>query len=107
MNKIFLAGLILATVGCTTASPKQFYRPADSAAQLEITGRFNQISFEHQVVINGETVITGELPYNYDAASFSGKYEGRNVASDCQWRKKVDLSCLVSIDGEKAATLTF
>ncbi len=107
MNKIFLAGLMLVMVGCTTASPKQFYRPANSEAQLEITGRFNQISFEHQVVINGETVITGDLPYNYDAATFSGEYEDRKVKSECQWRKKVDLSCLISIDGENAATLTF
>ncbi len=107
MNRIFLVSLVLAMAGCTTASPKQFYRPANAEAQLEISGRFNQISFEHQVAINGETVISGELPYNYDAASFSGEYEGRTVTSDCQWRKKVDLSCLVSIDGEKAATLTF
>jgi len=107
MNRIFLASLVIALVGCTTASPKQFYRPANSEAQLEISGRFNEITFEHQVLINGETVIKGDLPYNYDAVSFSGNYEGRSVSSDCQWRKKIDLSCLVSIDGEKAATLTF
>ncbi|MTI63905.1 hypothetical protein [Methylophaga sp.] len=107
MNRIFLAGLMMTLMGCTTASPKQFYRPANSESQLEISGRFNQISFEHQVLINGETVIQGDLPYNYDAFSFSGTYQGRTVSSDCQWKKKVDLSCLVSIDGEKAATLTF
>lgn len=107
MNKLFLAGLILMLVGCTTASPKQFYRPANSEAQLEISGRFNELTFEHQVLVNGETVIKGDLPYDYEATSFSGRYQGRTVSSDCQWKKKIDLSCLVSIDGEKAATLTF
>lgn len=107
MKNLLITSLVLALVGCTTASPKQFYRPADSQDQLEISGRFNQISFAHEVMINGETVIKGDLPYNYDDARFSGNYDGREVTSECQWKKKVDLSCLVSIDGEKAATLTF
>lgn len=107
MKKVFLASLLLALVGCTTSSPNQFYRPAGAEKQVEISGLFNQLSFEHQVMINGETVITGKLPYNYDAASFSGNYNDQPVTSDCTWKRKVDLLCLVKINGEMAATLVF
>lgn len=107
MKHLFIAGLTLAMLGCTTASPKQFYRPAGAEQQVEISGRFNQLSFEHQVLINGNAVITGKLPYNYEDASFSGQYNQQPVSSDCHWRSKTDLQCLVKINEEMAATLTF
>jgi hypothetical protein len=107
MRQILPIVLLLTLAACTTASPKQFYRPSGAEQQIEISGRFNQISFEHQVILNGETVITGDLPYNYDDASFSGQYQGRNVTSDCHWKSKADLQCLVKVDDEAAATLTF
>lgn len=93
--------------GCTTASPEQFYRPAGAEQQLEISGRFNQISFEHQVIVNGKTVIVGDLPYDYSDASFAGDYQDVSVTSDCHWKSKTDLVCLIRMNGEKAATLTF
>lgn len=107
MKKVFLASLLLALVGCTTASPKQFYRPAGAEQQIEISGRFNNLSFEHQVLVNGETVIVGNLPYDYADASFSGTYNSQPVSSDCHWKSKTDLQCLVKMNGEMAATLTF
>jgi hypothetical protein len=107
MNKLFIVALLVSLIGCTTAAPKQFYRPAGEAAQLEIYGRFNQISFEHQVLINGDTVIVGSLPYNYDPASFNGTYEDMKVTSDCEWKSKTDLFCLVKVNDEMAATLSF
>jgi hypothetical protein len=107
MKHFFLAGFALALVACTTASPKQFYRPAGAEQQVEISGRFNQLSFEHEVLINGSTVVFGKLPYNYDAASFSGQFNNEPVTSDCHWRSKTDLECLVKINDEMAATLTF
>ncbi|WP_297810605.1 hypothetical protein [uncultured Methylophaga sp.] len=107
MKKIILASLLLTLVACTTASPKQFYRPAGAEQQLEISGRFNQISFKHEVMINDQTVVSGELPYDYADTTLSGEYNGKTVKSDCRWKKKIDLTCLVWVDGEKAATLTF
>lgn len=107
MKRIILIGLIATLAACTTASPKQFYRPVGAEQQVEINGRFNQISFEHQVIINGETIISGDLPYNYDDASFKGQYEDIEVTSDCHWKSKSDLQCLIKMNGEKAATLTF
>lgn len=107
MNKIFLAGLFISIIGCTTAAPKQFYRPVGDTEQVEISGRFNQLSFEHQVLINGDTVISGELPYNYDDASFTGSYKQTSVTSDCHWKSKTALQCLVKMNGEMAATLAF
>lgn len=107
MKHVLLAGMTIALIGCTTASPKQFYRPAGAQQQVEISGRFNQISFEHQVIINGDTIIIGDLPYNYDDASFSGQYNNMPVTSDCRWKRKTDLTCLVKINNEMAATLTF
>ncbi|WP_438971023.1 hypothetical protein [Methylophaga sp.] len=107
MNKFLLAGLCISMIGCTTASPKQFYRPAGATEQVEILGRFNQISFEHQVVVNGEAVITGDLPYNYDDATFTGTYGDTTVTSDCHWKSKTALQCLVKMNGEMAATLAF
>lgn len=107
MKKVFLASLLVSIIGCTTASPKQFYRPAGESAQMEIFGRFNQLSFEHQVLINGDNVITGSLPYDYADASFSGNYDGAAVTSDCHWKSKTALECLVKLNGEMAATLTF
>lgn len=107
MRNLVLASLLIALAGCTTASPKQFYRPAGAEQQVEISGRFNQISFRHEVLINGETVISGNLPYDYADTMLSGEYHGQTVTSNCRWKKKIDLSCLVTMDGEKAATLTF
>lgn len=107
MKKVFLLSLLVSLIGCTTASPKQFYRPAGETAQMEIFGRFNQLSFEHQVIINGNNVITGSLPYDYTDASFSGNYEQSTVVSDCHWKSKTTLECLVKLNGEMAATLTF
>jgi len=107
MKPYLIAGLALAMVACTTASPKQFYRPAGAEQQVEISGRFNQLSFEHQVLINGAIVISGQLPYNYDDASFNGQFNEQPVSSDCHWRSKTDLECLVTINQEKAATLSF
>lgn len=107
MKHILIAGLAFTLVACTTASPKQFYRPAGAEQQVEISGRFNQLSFEHEVLINGNSVITGELPYNYDDASFNGEFNQQPVTSDCHWRSKTELECLVRINDEMAATLTF
>lgn len=107
MKHILIAGLALAVVACTTASPQQYYRAAGAEEQVEIKGRFNQLSFEHEVLINGTSVVTGKLPYNYDDASFSGDYNGQMVISECHWPSKTDLQCLVIINDEKAATLTF
>lgn len=107
MKHLLLASLALTLVACTTASPKQFYRPAGADQQVEISGRFNQLSFEHEVLINGASVISGQLPYNYDDASFSGQFNNQPVTSDCHWRSKTDLECLVKINDEMAATLTF
>lgn len=107
MKRLFLASLVIALVGCTTASPKQFYRPAGAAEQVEVFGRFDQLSFEHQVVINGDVVISDDLPYDYSNASFSGSYNDASVTSDCHWRSKSDLECLVKMNGEMAATLSF
>ena len=107
MKNLVLASLLIVLAGCTTASPKQFYRPAGAEQQVEISGRFNQISFKHEVLINGETVISGNLPYDYADTTLTGQYNGQSVTSVCHWKKKIDLSCLVTMDGENAATLTF
>ena len=107
MNRLFIATILIAVAGCTTASPKQFYRPIGAEQQLEISGRFNLLSYEHHVLINGESVISGDLPYNQDDASFKGHYGDASVTSDCHWKSKTDLSCLVKVNGEMAATLTF
>jgi hypothetical protein len=107
MRKLILTSLMIALAGCTTASPKQFYRPAGAEQQVEISGRFNQISFKHEVLINGDIVVSGELPYDYADTTLTGSYQGQSVSSDCRWKKKIDLSCLVSINGENAATLSF
>jgi hypothetical protein len=107
MKHILLASLALTLVACTTASPKQFYRPAGAEQQLEISGRFNQLNFEHEVLINGSSVITGQLPYNYNDASFTGMFNQQPVTSDCHWHSKTELECLVTINDEMAATLTF
>ena len=107
MKKIIIAALLVTLLGCTSASPKQYYRPAGAEQQVEVYGRFDQISFEHQVLINGNVVIDGQLSYNYDDGHFSGEYEGMTVTSDCNWKLKKDLTCLVKINDEMAATLTF
>jgi len=107
MKKIIYVLSVFILTACTTASPKQFYRPAGEADQLEISGQFNQLSYEHSVLINGDTVITGNLPYNGADASFSGQVDGRTISSDCHWKSKSSLECLVKINNEMAATLTF
>lgn len=107
LKSSLIMGLCLVVVACTSASPKQFYRLAGSEQALEISGTFDQLKFEHNVTINGQTAVTGKLEYNYSPGSFTGQYEGMTVTSDCSWKRKVDLFCLIKIDGESAATLSF
>jgi hypothetical protein len=102
-----IVSLCLIVMACTSASPKQFYRLSGSEQALEISGSFNQLKFEHIVNINGQTAVSGKLEYNYAPGSFTGQYEGMIVTSDCSWKRKVDLYCLIKIDGESAATLSF
>ena len=107
MKKLILMALLITVVACTSASPKQYYRPVGAEQQVELFGRFDQITYKHQVLINDTVVIDGELSYNYEDGHFSGEYQGMKVTSDCHWKLKKDLYCQVKINDEMAANLTF
>jgi uncharacterized protein YceK len=124
--KILLLAAALIVSGCSSQaidqSPTQTYRPAWSADQISITGKMDTewkrkltgmyVGRKVTVLFNGETVISGWLTDPDNAAgTLIGTYEKRRVDVDCTGIKRppntLDVRCLVLVNNERAATLTF
>lgn len=111
-------------VGCVQTtqdiSPAQSYRPKGSDDLWRISGNLDSEYKEDlmgmhvkrvlNVHINGEKVITGQLSAKA-TGELSGNYQGHSIISSCSSEQKtqnwVDVRCMILVDNERAATLTF
>lgn len=100
-------------------SSSQHYRPADGGDQLKIQGNIDasyyQFALErpyptYTLYIDDQEAIKGQLDFDY-VGEISGEYDGMIIDSTCssQWKSRTyrEINCLVHINNERAATLTF
>lgn len=124
-KKIFLTILLSVIVSaCATisrdVSPPQSFRPKNSENLWRITGSLDN-EFKQGVVsahvkrilhvhINGEEVITGQLSARA-TGELTGSYQNHPIIATCSSEQKtanwIDVRCMILIDNERAATLTF
>lgn len=116
--------LLLAVNGCVSVtkdiSPAQSYRAKGTDELWRITG-FLDSKFREGLVqtsvyrivnifINGSLVIRGGLSSD-GSGELNGQYQGHEIASYCSSELKtatwLDIRCMVLVDNERAATLTF
>lgn len=103
MKKYALVMLLL--TGCASTAPVQTYRSADNPEPLQISGTYDNLSTV-TILVNGNEAATGKMGFFGHPFDFSGTYDGRTIDSHCS-ESTAGLSCLVFVDNERAATLTF
>ncbi len=111
MKRAIALSVVLAIAGCA-AAPSQNYRPANySGAPWTITGDFNRLSQHVTIKINDKTVVDDKLGFFMGKGEFQGAYEGRKVSVSCASETSLfsnnNINCMVHVNGEHAATLTF
>jgi hypothetical protein len=124
MKRIFYPLAVLALAGCTTTwqdeSAVQTYRPAGAEELWRITGQLDNTMKEGlvkttvdrnlTVTINGDTAAQGLISWDGNGR-IDGAYQDRAVEADCNGRRVspnwVDIRCMILVDNERAATLTF
>lgn len=114
MKKLIISIFLLASVSaCVSTAPKQFYRAAGETEQVSVSGEFKAFDGWHgslMIKINNEIVISEGKPAS-DSFELSGLYEDKKVDAVCNKHKTSEysatLSCLILINNERAATLTF
>lgn len=102
--------VLLVTVGCASA-PSQSYRPANySGSPWSIVGDFNSLSQKVIIKINNQMVIEGRLSFLGGNGEFQGSYEAKPVTASCSTNTGFlgsKTSCMIFINGDRAATLSF
>ena len=111
---LILSLIALAAIGCTTVAPVEYHRPADATATVyRIGGEYDPnigLAGEVSIMIDEQTVVTEELPAFWNGVEFSGVYQGRSVFVQLTKVRTFGSRYLradVTIDGERAASLTF
>jgi hypothetical protein len=119
-----LAGVMLASCTSTAkdVSPSQSYRLAGAQNAWKITGSMDsevthglglipdQVKRTVTIYVNGDPVINGTLS-PAATGELSGTYQDRSIDTICSSEQKtptwLDVRCMVLVDNERAATLTF
>lgn len=107
--------VIVSLTGCasTTTSRTAMFKPTDSSnAEWSIYAKAENGAFGDKIMIyiNEKEVVTGTLGATA-RDTFSAKYEGRKVDSECFLTKDGGLQlghmCMIYIDSKKIAELSF
>lgn len=115
MKRITALLLALTVTGCAStyhAAP-QAYRAKGQDNQIIITGKADSSLTENKVHLyfDGLEQISGELDRHYNAELTGKPYNGKNTSATCTGTRKtsawVEVRCIVFIENERAATLTF
>lgn len=108
MSKLFpLLVLVTSLVGCTTVAPSQNYRSAGStAAPWQIRGELFDIT-NVKIFINESKVIDERLSLLSGEGEFRSSYQNKTVTASCTTNVFASTRCMVFIDNERAATLSF
>ncbi len=93
--------------GCVSAA-MQMYRPIGVESQYRIHGK--SVGRFFKIFINDKEVITGSTRFFGGRTETAGSYETHAVNASCAYDMGFfinTLECIVFIDNERAATLTF
>lgn len=108
MKKVSALLLTATLAACATPSQVQGYRPANhSGAPLQISGEWNEFSNEITIFVNGQTALQGKASIWTGEGGFTGQYQGHNISANCLTTMMRKKRCIVSVNNEQAATLTF
>jgi hypothetical protein len=102
--------LAAATCACTTTAPSQGYRPAGSmAAPWQIRGELFDLT-NVKIFVDDAKVIDERLSLVSGDGEFRGSYGGKAVTVSCTTGMGLVTSavrCIVFVNNERAATLSF
>jgi hypothetical protein len=108
--KKFAPVLLLAIAGCTTVAPSQGYRPPGStAAPWQIRGELFDFT-NVKIYIDGTKVIDDRVSLISGDGEFHSTYQGKPVSASCHTSAglvNINTHCIVFVQNERAATLTF
>ena len=108
MSRAFALLLVtLALVGCTVTAPSQGYRPSGSTASpWQISGELFDFT-NVKIFINGAKIIDERLSLFSGDGEFQSSYNGKRIMANCYTDGWGAMKCIVFVDNEKAATLSF
>ena len=110
--RYFLALCVFLTA-CTQTAPTQLRRPfQDPVSPWKISGSFDMSTGDVVIFLDGHSAAKGSFGPLSTRTEFRGRYEKREIAGDC-WITQVrhtsayTIDCLVFIDNERAAHMSF
>ena len=96
--------------GCSTVAPSQGYRSLGStAAPWQISGELFDFT-NVKIFIDGTKVIDGRVSLLSGSGEFQSTYNGKQIMANCSTSTGLMASstkCIVFVENEKAATLSF
>lgn len=106
-----IVGLVFTSlVACTSVAPSQGYRPAGSTeAPWQISGELFDFT-NVKIFINGVKIIDERVSLMTGDGEFGASYRGKRVMANCGTSAGLITSatrCIVFVENEKAATLSF
>jgi hypothetical protein len=105
MKKLIIPAF-LALAGCATTAPNQYYRAAGEQNQIILGGHYDNIIGTITITANGNDIANGSIGFFGEPAEISGTFENRTISANCN-QNRSGISCLVFVDNERAATLSF
>jgi hypothetical protein len=96
--------------GCTTVAPSQGYRaPGSTAAPWQIRGELFDFT-NVKIFVNDTKVIDKRVSLVSGDGEFRGSYGGKAITASCSTSAGLltaGTRCIVFVDNERAATLSF
>ena len=114
-NRVITAALTISllsvlTTGCSTVAPSQGYRPAGStAAPWQISGELFDFT-NVKIFIDGSKVIDQRVSLMSGEGEFHASFKGKQIMASCSTSAGLmttSTKCIVFVENEKAATLSF
>lgn len=106
----FISIFSLSITACSTVAPSQGYRPSGStAAPWQISGELFDFT-NVKIFINGTTVIDKRISLMSGEGEFNSTYNGKQIMASCSTSSglmSTSTKCIVFVENEKAATLSF
>jgi hypothetical protein len=100
----------VAIAGCTTTAPSQGYRPPGSTATpWQIRGELFDLT-KVRIFVNDSKVIDARLSMLSGDGEFRGSYGGKAISASCNTSAGLLVAatrCIVFVENERAATLSF
>jgi hypothetical protein len=110
MSKIFTLLVASFLAACTTVAPSQGYRSAGStAAPWQIRGELFDIT-NVKIYINDTKVIDDRISLMSGDGEFRSRYDGESISASCSATSgllTVSTKCIIFVENERAATLSF